>query len=483
VYDNTGLAVWYFSSGLVALAAARVLGKRTPLSVFLLGIACGFAVWCRLNFLWLLAGLSVATILVHRDFVRLLLRRGGALLAGFCLGALPLLIYEWRSGLGTLEFMRTQGGERPAEALARRSLDLAQSFFYDSFRLGIWDGQMSPAWSIGAAVVVLCAVVFLLAGRSGGSVQRWGKGASAALLAAVVLTLLSSLHVTVYHFVGYLPCAAIAVASAGILLAHRSRIARVVVICASIAYVVASGFWLARTAEGLERTGGTGPWSNAISNVAQEIRKHGIKDVSILDWGLGNNLYVLTEGRIQYREIFWDPAYVDARLRAELASANVFLMNAEGNRHFPHAAAGFANALESSGRPSRELTFAQKDGSPYARLVLAGGNSLPRGIRALHPSATRPGQGFNVQPDGSSAIAVEGIRLRSGDVVVWDRQSLETVVVPDGTLATALVPPALYGRPGMIRITIRARDGSETGPLEFRVSPPADQGSEVPARP
>ena len=70
VFDNNGVSVWMFSLGVVALAASRYQGSQSALSAAWLGAACGFAVWCRLNFLWMLAAVALALALVAADFLR-----------------------------------------------------------------------------------------------------------------------------------------------------------------------------------------------------------------------------------------------------------------------------------------------------------------------------------------------------------------------------------------------------------------------------
>jgi len=85
------------------------------------------------------------------------------------------------------------------------------------------------------------------------------------------------------------------------------------------------------------------------------------------------------------------------------------------------------------------------------------------------PSGTVRGDGFNVQPDGQSALAVAGKDFTPGVVVVWNGEVLKTV--GDGRLGwiTATVPARLYATPGDAKVAVREPDGTLSNELTFKV--------------
>lgn len=72
----------------------------------------------------------------------------------------------------------------------------------------------------------------------------------------------------------------------------------------------------------------------------------------------------------------------------------------------------------------------------------------------IHPSESPAGVGFNVQADGSSAIAVEGTCFTIAHSIYWGAIRLETVWRDPGTM-TALVPKRLVAHPDAVTISVR----------------------------
>ena len=90
-------------------------------------------------------------------------------------------------------------------------------------------------------------------------------------------------------------------------------------------------------------------------------------------------------------------------------------------------------------------------------------------LTVVHPTATRMGEKFNVQPDGNSAIAVEGENLTRDMVIVFGETRLQTTYGSEREL-TAIVPSALFAQMGSYPISVR--DGSqESNKLVFIVGP------------
>jgi hypothetical protein len=88
-------------------------------------------------------------------------------------------------------------------------------------------------------------------------------------------------------------------------------------------------------------------------------------------------------------------------------------------------------------------------------------------LNRVNPNSTTAGTAFNVQSDGSSAIAVAGEHFTPATIIVLGDTPLETTYGSD-RLLTARVPAALYGRPGSYPVYLRDSTG-ESSRLEFVV--------------
>jgi hypothetical protein len=374
VFDSTGVSVWMSSVGLIALAASRYLEAPSARSAAWLGVACGFAVWCRLNFLWLLAGVAVALTIVAGNFVRRLLRIDRVSFGlGFLAGTLPLIAYEVLSGLGTIRFVASMGRASALDQLAARLDLLAQALFYDDGSLAIWSGgAVAPALRFGVASIGAAALLTSLALLRGRKepISRWSSGAAIAFLGAAALVLASRQVVKAYHFAVYLPLVSVFVAGVAIAAARRSRCLRACMFGIAIVYVIAAATWLDRTAAGLRRTGGVGHWSDAIEDVASSLLAGGVESVDVLSWGLNNSLFVLTEGRVRGQELFWNRSEAPERWIPEVKAGGYFLVST--HTALSPAGRGFQSALRLTGARFTRQSFPQRGGRPYADVYQVG---------------------------------------------------------------------------------------------------------------
>jgi hypothetical protein len=78
--------------------------------------------------------------------------------------------------------------------------------------------------------------------------------------------------------------------------------------------------------------------------------------------------------------------------------------------------------------------------------------AVPPLIVDYGPKTGRLKEGFNLQPDGRSALWIQGAGIDAGTVIVWEGTPLETCVVVERQLLTAWVPEQLRARPGNYRI-------------------------------
>ncbi len=88
-------------------------------------------------------------------------------------------------------------------------------------------------------------------------------------------------------------------------------------------------------------------------------------------------------------------------------------------------------------------------------------------ITKVLPAETRAGVDFNAQPDGTSAIGVEGSNFESGVEVLINGQKRPTVM--GQTFISTTIPPAAYARPGTISVQVRNPEDVASEPFLIRV--------------
>lgn len=81
-------------------------------------------------------------------------------------------------------------------------------------------------------------------------------------------------------------------------------------------------------------------------------------------------------------------------------------------------------------------------------------------ILGMGPSKVQTGIGFNVQPNGSSAMWVKTENATKDMVIVWGTEKLPTTY-NNPNLLTAIVPKALYSKPGKFNIYLLDQKNNE----------------------
>jgi hypothetical protein len=374
LYDNGGLALWMFNIGFVLFSLVRFLERRSRSSAFLFGFALGFAVWARANFLWLVIAILLAQLIFKPRHLFELARHIPMLSLGGLVGVLPLLVYEFQSSWGTLEFMNaTRRAEPLAELVLRRMGMVFNAALYDLDRRAMWGGPPIPSWQLWfiAIVIVIAANFALLIPKEDPKRTNLRRVATLGFLLVLLITITSRLEVNAHHLVSYVPLAAAVV----ILGAHAASrvwpVARWGFLAAGIVYLCLAVFWDLQAARGFRRTGGIGQWSSAINDLAEHLMRNNIRRPKALDWGFGTNLYVLSNSRIIAEELFWgksdgksNPAYWST----ELQRGGTYLLHSEeaATRQFGGVAKAFLRRL--GGQYSSRLHFPQRSGQHFAEL-------------------------------------------------------------------------------------------------------------------
>ena len=119
----------------------------------------------------------------------------------------------------------------------------------------------------------------------------------------------------------------------------------------------------------LQRSGGTGRFSDAIYELAEYLEDNGLTSPLAVDWGLKNNIQILTKGAVNPVEIFqysWNPNEEFSREVSRHLSdpRNLYLFYAEEFASFNRYDAFERIVREANKVIQLERTFYQRDGTP-----------------------------------------------------------------------------------------------------------------------
>ncbi len=393
VFDNGTVGVWMAAFGLVCLALSAYVRRSSGRAAFWVGAAMGFGIWARANFLWLDIAILIAAMVVLRKQVLFPLRHWMAWVVGGILGGLPFVIYQVHSNLGTWEATNMFAASEPLSyRLLARAVMLAETLLTDREHRAMWDGPAMATWQrwLFPAVVVVSLVICAAMSGSWGRVRSlWVRGVAMTFVVLGLFLFLTRTRVSEHHLVALVPLAAIIVVMACSILQAQFRWGRGVSGGLAAVYLSSVFYWQVATIDGLHRTRGVGAWSDGIYTLARQLpQKYGSQEIKILDWGLENNLYVLTDARLHTREIYSDEAH--APWPDEIRGGGVFLLNGPENRQFPQASEAFLKALAETQTAVQRFTVPQRSGVPFAEEIdirpdTIGQGSGPESARELRP--------------------------------------------------------------------------------------------------
>ncbi|HWC64825.1 MAG TPA: hypothetical protein VG777_02000, partial [Thermoanaerobaculia bacterium] len=151
--------------------------------------------------------------------------------------------------------------------------------------------------------------------------------------------------------------------------AAAGRWSRAAALAAGGAFALLAVSLDAQAAAGIRRTGGTGPWSDAIEAVTAALRSEGPGSAArVLSWGMANNAFVLSGGAVAPVEVFAgatpERSGTGAAWSDDVSRGGLFLLGPPSP-----AVEGFRRALAASGRPFRTRTFRERGGAYYAELI------------------------------------------------------------------------------------------------------------------
>ena len=146
--------------------------------------------------------------------------------------------------------------------------------------------------------------------------------------------------------------------------------------------------------QALQRSGGTGRFSDAIYELAEYLEDNHITSPVAVDWGFKNNIQILTKGTVNPVEIFQYNQNPDEEFSREVSKRlgnpnNLYLFHAEEFTSFKRYGT-FEKVVREADKAIRlERTFYQRDGTPIYHLY----------------RVTTPGQGYSLWKEGEEYAA------------------------------------------------------------------------------
>lgn len=90
-------------------------------------------------------------------------------------------------------------------------------------------------------------------------------------------------------------------------------------------------------------------------------------------------------------------------------------------------------------------------------------------INKVHPNSTAAGVRFQIQPNGQSAIAVEGNNFQPGAIVLFNGRDLKTTYGNSGFIS-AFLPDDSISHVGAFKVRVRNANGEASNEIDFRVT-------------
>jgi hypothetical protein len=382
-FDNGAVGAMIAAFGLFCISLGRYICTPGAVSAALLGASVGFGVWTRANFAWLIAASIVAALSVFGRRLGVPAAQLGAAAVGGIIGAFPFLAYQVLSRGGTWEATNLLASQDTLHSrLFSRAVLFAESLLTDREHRAMWGNAMMPSWQRWTFVSILaasCITCLLLRQRSQLSrdrkgaykpISHAGQMATLTLLFLIAPLFLTRMDIAEHHLVATLPLA----------------IATVVIACASVRmpaltaiiaalYVASAAYWQSAATVALARTGGIGPWSDATYELTNVLKRDfANKEIKILGWGFEHNLYVLSDAKLNLKELFWSATGERSGLGRswsdEIRKGGVFLVAGPENRQSPDSSATFLAELNlHPARVLKAVNIAQRSGATYAQIL------------------------------------------------------------------------------------------------------------------
>lgn len=413
--------------------------------------ACGFflglGISHKVDFLWVVAALAVPLAVLapreladrlHGQFLRTITTGSIALL----LGAAPIVAFNLATGGHTFgPFVQRLFATGPQSllggfftALGTR-LEQTAGLLDGGLVHRVFFGTPGPGggWAWLVPALVAASLIWLLVAPRRSSATRLGRALMLHVAVLLVASCFSPTALGPHHLLTLYPALHLAMAVAAVDLCRRFAASRTVLAGVSAALVLLVGAVNLTAVLGIDQklrtTGGTGFWSDAVTALADDLEARG-EPVVVLDWGLVNNLIVLTEGRVAlepaYRELWRRPASqreMPEILAPYIEPGALYLLHAPGFARYRQMPDLFRAAAEKKGlAESIEARFHQRNGQEVYRLV--------RLVERTEPSS-RPGRSAKRGAGPAQAMVRQKIVHADPEKgMVWEKSSGEAVTAP-----------------------------------------------------
>jgi len=404
--DTLYLLTSCFDWGPVALQHLLITGGAYALVRFyqerddrVLAAGCfafGLAMWDKALAEWMLSGLAVAALVLCLRQIRSIfaLRRAGIAAVAFCLGALPLIVYNAANSGATFSgnFHRETNRFGEKAQVLWNTVDGSGLIGYlthaDSQtphpheRRGLQSVSAGIERAMGddtdnLTIYGLVAAVLLSALGGWRSVRTVLFAAIAMAVAWVQMAMTATAGGSVHHTILLwpLPMVALAAGFAGV----WERAGRAGVWMLALVVGILSVSSLLTTNEYyrlMSRNGGSLSWTDAINPLRDDLMGRRARMVYCVDWGILDNLRLLSRGRLP---LVWSDSFSPAEMAGMSEPGGVFAGHVEGVQYMPENARKLAVAAEGAGLHRESLAvISDSFGRPtfevyrYVRTVSGG---------------------------------------------------------------------------------------------------------------
>jgi hypothetical protein len=289
-------------------------------------VVLGVGLFDKLTFVWILAALLVASLIVFpRELARSVRSRTAAIaVPGFVLGCLPLLIYRFSSPESPLR-LRWERSWTPYLAKLSMLYHCLDGTIFQGWLahvtapqptlpagglarwLCLWTGETLIhatwfPWALGAAVVLLPWTLRSPHRRGLLFVSLFSIAAVAVMLPVEAGG--SAHHLAlIYPFPQLLVAASLTSATAWLAQSSKPRLGAAVLFSVACVLALTNLRAVAQQYGQVLQFGGTPPWSEAIYGLHEALETEKPNRILVLDWGITTQLRLLSRDRLSLKEL------------------------------------------------------------------------------------------------------------------------------------------------------------------------------------
>jgi len=342
-------------------------GERTG-ALVAAGLMLGLGVYDKASFLWFvfaLVGVGVIAWLFNRNPPRLGFRQLAIGVAAVIAGSAPLWLYNLSSNWITFRLVVLPGEKaslsRLMQLVPERTGVLRALFDAQAVASWMTGERLAPHFGITISLLLplsiasaVCLIVIAIWKR------RWSLLFLPALTAAMLVQMyLTPRPIWIHHWIGIFPFPHLGIGLVVSLLwqAAEGLSRKVIALTVSATVIVAVAFNLVTMVQfhrAMYAHGSADPWSDAIYPLSETLEQgFGNRSIQVMDWGIFNQLYLLSAGRLKLSEPIYkyaDSPEPDANLlRLVSDPVNVFVTRTPAHASFKNPALAIGEAARRAG--------------------------------------------------------------------------------------------------------------------------------------